>query len=206
MIKINLVSEGRKPVVARKAREALGVGEISRAELVLYGVLLVGILGIAGYWLYLRGEIQDRNEAIATAEEEVEELRLVLQEVEDFKKKKAELEHKIDVINELKRNQWGPVRIMDQISRALPDLLWLETLQLRGNNVDLQGRAFNTNQIATLIENLNKVPEFQEPRMRQTALGGGTYSFNITFNFEFPEPETVEGDTEEAMAETAAGG
>lgn len=205
MIKINLVSEGRKPVVARKAREALGVGEVSRAELVLYGVLILGVLGIAGYWFYLRGEIQERDESIATAEEEVEALALVLQEVEDFKNKKAELEHKIDVINELKRNQWGPVRIMDQISRALPDLLWLESLQLRGNNVDLQGRAFNTNQIATLIENLNKVPEFQEPRMRQTALGGGTYSFTITFNFEFPEPEgDEEGD--EAMAETAAGG
>ncbi|MDX1632457.1 MAG: hypothetical protein R3234_11380, partial [Thermoanaerobaculia bacterium] len=75
MIKINLVSEGRKPVVARKAREALGVGEVSRAELVLYGVLILGILGIAGYWFYLRGEIQDRDEAIATAEKEVEELR-----------------------------------------------------------------------------------------------------------------------------------
>ena len=61
MIKINLVSEGRKPVVARKAKEALGVGEVSTPELALYGALLLGILLIFGFWFYLRGEIKERG-------------------------------------------------------------------------------------------------------------------------------------------------
>lgn len=203
MIKINLVSEGRKPVVARKAKEALGVGEVSTPELALYGAVLLGILLIFGFWFYLRGEIKERERLIAEAQKEVDELALVLQEVEDFKQKKAELEHKIAVINDLKRNQWGPVRIMDQISRALPELLWLENMQLRGNNVEVRGKAFNTNQIATFIENLNRVPEFQEPRLGETRRGSGVYDFTITFNFSFPEPE-VEGDAEEEVV--AAGG
>lgn len=202
MIKINLVSEGRKPVVARKAKEALGVGEVSTPELALYGALLLGVLLIFGFWFYLRGEIKERDQLIAEAQKEVDELALVLKEVEDFKAKKAELEHKIQVINDLKRNQWGPVRIMDQISRALPDLLWLEQMQLRGNNVDVRGKAFNTNQIATFIENLNKVPEFQEPRLKETRRGRGVYDFTITFNFSFQEPE---GEGEE-LPDVAAGG
>ena len=204
MIKINLVSEGRRPVVARKAKEALGMGESSLGEILLVVFAVLGLLAIAGTWWYLRSEIQERDALIAEAQREVDELALVLQEVEEFKAKKAELEHKINVINELKAKQWGPVRIMDQVSRSLPELLWLDSLTLRGNTIDVRGRAFNTNQIATFIENLNKVPEFQEPQLRETSKVQEIYQFNITFNVSPPAVEPIGGEEEPPAAEAAA--
>ena len=42
-----------------------------------------------------------------------------------------------------------PVRILDQVSQALPELLWLDRMSLQGGSVELQGQAFNTNQVAT---------------------------------------------------------
>ena len=197
MIKINLVSEGRRPVVSRKAREKLGIAGLALGEGLFLLALLVGVAAIAGYWLHLRSERTDREQAIATAQREVDELAQVLAEVEDYKNKKAKLEHKINVINELKRNQRGPVRILDQISQALPELLWLDRMTLRDKNVQVEGRAFNTNQIATFIENLGKVPEFQEPRLRDTNRVGPVYHFVITFNFSItppPAPPGAEGD------------
>jgi Tfp pilus assembly protein PilN len=200
MIKINLVSEGRRPVVSRKTKERLGIAGLTPGEGVFLLALVLGMLGLLGYWLYLRSEIKDRDAAIAEAQREVDELAQVLQEVEDYKAKKAKLEHKIAVINELKRNQWGPVRIMDQISNSLPELLWLDTMNLASNNIELQGRAFNTNQVAAFIENLGKVPEFQEPQLRDTSKQGPVYSFVITFAFNAaPPPEEAAG------AEGAAG-
>ena len=197
MIKINLVSEGRRPVVSRKAKEKLGIAGLALGEGLFLLALLLGVAALTGYWLYLRGERQERAEAIAAAEKEVEELAQVLAEVEDYKNKKAKLEHKINVINELKRNQRGPVRIIDQISQALPELLWLDKMTLRNKNVQVEGRAFNTNQIATFIENLGKVPEFQEPRLRDTNRVGPVYRFVITFNFSItppPAPPGAEGE------------
>ena len=44
----------------------------------------------------------------------------MIKEVEEYKAKKAELEHKIEVINDLKHNQRGPVQIMDQVSARCP--------------------------------------------------------------------------------------
>jgi type IV pilus assembly protein PilN len=205
MIKINLVSEGRRPVVARKAKQALGMGETSLGETLFLAALLLGILITAGMWWYFNSQVKARQAEVAIAQREVDELALVLQEVEDYKKKKAELEHKIRVINELKENQRGPVRIMDQISLSLPELLWLDNMQLRGRNVELRGRAFNTNQVATFIENLNKVPEFQEPRLKEAIRQqGGLYTFSIEFNFSFPQPPMPVLDGAPA-AGTAAG-
>jgi Tfp pilus assembly protein PilN len=189
MIKINLVSEGRRPVVSRKTKERLGIAGMSLGEGLFLVTMLLGALVVAGYWWYLRGQIKERDAAIAVAQAEVDELAQVLKEVEDYKIKKEKLEHKINIINELKRAQWGPVRIMDQVSGALPELLWLETLTLKANNVELKGKAFNTNQIAAFIENLGKVPEFEEPRLRDTNKQGPVYAFVITFNFSVVEPK-----------------
>jgi type IV pilus assembly protein PilN len=189
MIKINLVSEGKRPVVSRKTKERLGIAGLALGEGLFLLALVIGALVIAGYWWYLRGEIKERETAIAAAQKEVDELAQVLKEVEDYKAKKEKLEHKINIINELKRAQWGPVRIMDQISQALPELLWLESMTLQSNNIELHGKAFNTNQIAAFIENLGKVPEFQEPRLRDTNKDGPVYSFVITFNFAIAQPK-----------------
>jgi type IV pilus assembly protein PilN len=197
MIKINLVSEGRKPIVARKAKEALGVGQTSLGEALLYGAVLVGIVVCALTWWHYKGEIAERDVAIAEAEREVKELEAVLKEVEAFKKKKAELEHKINVINQLKQNQWGPVKVMDEISAALPDLLWLDSLTLRGKNVELRGQAFNTNQIATFIESLKMVPEFDEPKPPiEITQAQDHYTFSLSFDFAFA-PVTPLGDSAE---------
>jgi type IV pilus assembly protein PilN len=189
MIKINLVSEGRRPVVSRKTKERLGIAGLSLSEGLFLLALVLGAVAVGGYWWYLRGEIKERDQAIATAQKEVDELAQVLKEVEDYKIKKEKLEHKIEIINQLKRAQWGPVRIMDQISKALPDLLWLDSLTLQGNNVELHGKALNTNQIANFITNIGKVPEFQEPYLRDTTKQGPVYAFVITFNFSVAEPK-----------------
>jgi len=206
MIKINLVSEGRRPVVSRKTKERLGIAGLTLSEGLFLLFLVLGALGIAAFWWYLRGEIRERDQAIAVAQKEVDELAQVLQEVEDYKVKKEKLEHKINIINELKRAQWGPVRIMDQISNALPELLWLDTMTLHQNNIELTGKAFNTNQIAAFIENLGKVPEFQEPRLRDTNKQGPVYQFTITFNFSVAEPPAAapQPATGEAPAAAAA--
>ena len=103
---------------------------------------------------------------IAEAEKEVEELSSVIKEVDDYKAKKTELERKIKVIGDLKLNQRGPVKVMDNISRSLPELLWLDHLTMSASTIEIDGRAFNTNAVANFIENFDKVPEFGEPTLK----------------------------------------
>src|SRR4029077_9891191 len=121
---------------------------------------------------------------VRAAEAEVQRLAAVLKEVEDYKQKKAELERKIGVINDLKANQRGPVRVMDYVSRALPELLWLDQMIMKGDSIHLEGRAFNTNAVANFIDNLDKVPEFDEPTLKSAeAQQGGVYKFVINLNY-----------------------
>ena len=207
MIRINLLSEGRRPVVARKTRPKITLGDQDPSLYFLLGGLLVGLLITAGWWFALDRKLEAVNADIRVAQREVDELRPILEEVKSFKAKQRELERKIKVINELTLAQKGPVQIMDRVSRALPDLVWLSTMNFRGRTVDLVGTAFNTNAIASFIENLDKVPEFREPDTKDITLasGGGSYNFRISFRFDQRELErTEEPATPEAAAAAAA--
>ena len=204
MIKINLLAEGKRPVAVRKSRAAAPVGGAPRewAIWALVILTLLGALGFAGWWWMLDRQIGRNQEEIRRSEEEVRQLESIIREVEAFKKKKAELEHKIEVIEGLRAKQRGPVRVMDEISRALPELLWLDRMQVGGSNITLTGRAFNSNAVANFIENLDRVPEFEEPVLRDLQERGPVYTYTIVFNYSYLRPATTDGAGEAAAGAT----
>jgi type IV pilus assembly protein PilN len=196
MIKINLLAEGKRPAAVRKVKAtALLEGKDIGQWLLAVG-FLIGLLITVFVWWQVDGQVKEQQEQIDAANREVEALASVIKEVEDYKAKKAELERKIGIINDLKLNQRGPVRVMDHISRALPELLWLDRMRMDAATIEIEGRAFNTNAVANFIENLDKVPEFEEPTLRTTEeQGSGIYKFVITFNYSYaPLKEAGEAD------------
>ena len=201
MIRINLLNEGRKPVVAKKAKmPGLDLGGFDLSSTLLMVLALLGLLAGLGHNLLLGRKEEALKIEVAEAQVEVDRLAPIIKEVEEFKAKKAELQLKVDVIGNLKENQRGPVEIMDKVSRALPELLWLNKMQVVASDVSLEGQAFNTNAVANFIENLDKVPEFQEPVLQDTAQQDQVYNFKVTFGFSHTPPP------EDEAAAAAVGG
>jgi type IV pilus assembly protein PilN len=215
LIKINLLSEGKRPAAVRRTRPAsLLEGENVALWGLLAAVLLLGLLPAAVWWWVTDERVEKNQARIVEAQREVDELAAIIAEVERYKAQHAELDRKINVIEQLRENQKGPVRVMDQISRALPELLWLDRMEMRGGTISLAGRAFNSNAVASFLDNLDRVPEFQEPTLRDLQEGReGIYSFGIAFNFAFAPPqveapsgEAAAGDDAADAAAPAAGG
>lgn len=203
MIKINLLSEGKRPAAVRRTRPTTFLESPNIALwALLTALLLLGAVPAFGWWWATSEKVEENDVRIAEAQRQVDELAAIIAEVEGFKAKQAELEHKIEVIEQLRQNQKGPVRVMDQISRALPELLWLDRMEMKGGAISLSGRAFNSNAVATFLDNLDRVPEFQEPTLRDLSEGReGVYGFSIGFGFSFAAPEVEAAADGEAVAE-----
>src|SRR5262245_19156115 len=209
MIKINLLSEGKRPAAVRKVKvpAALRLEGQDVGQWMLAIGLLLGVIALALAWWIWDKRVEAKTQEVAAAQREVDALASVIKEVEDYKAKKAELERKIGIINDLKANQRGPVRVMDYISRALPELLWLDRLKMTTDTIEIEGRAFNTNAVANFIDNLDKVPEFDEPTLKTTEQQqGGIYSFTINFHYSFAtHAKPAEGEGEPGAAPAATG-
>ncbi len=184
MIKINLLSEGR--TAARAPAAAAATGKINNA--VFIGCIALAVLYFLGMWWHLASVKSGWDDKNRRAQAEVDRLKSIIDEVNGYEKKKASLEAKINLINDLKRNQHGPVRLMDEVSKALPDLVWLTNMNLIGNAIQINGKAMTPNAVANFIENLKKSPYFAEPRFQALSQEGAIYNFGLSVTFVYATP------------------
>jgi type IV pilus assembly protein PilN len=184
LIRINLLTEA-KAAAARKKAPLLPTG--ARLNHVLFfGGLGLGLLYVIVMGLTLMSRRSQLEDEIVKARLEADRLKSIIQEVKEYEDKKASLEAKIQLINSLKTNQKGPVRLMDEISKALPDLVWLTALDVSSNQISMKGKTLSPNAVATYLENLKKSPFFAEPVFKSLGRDGGnlgTYSWEMTLVF-----------------------
>ena len=213
MIKINLVREGRAvrgagAAPAATAASAIGGGAPANINNILIGAFLVlGVLIAGAYWLWNKRELGQKQEVAEQRESEARKLEAIIKEVDDYQRRKDSLQQRIDLINQLKQNQKGPVRIMDQISRDLPDLVWLDSLDISNGRITLAGRGLNRNAIALFIENIKNDPYFEEPNvgaMSQISAAPLVYGFDMNFAFSYT-PRNAVPDTGTAGATDTTG-
>ena len=182
MIKINLLVEARAERAARAPLIALGAASLN--NYLLLGLIILGLAFVGLRYWKLSSTLAAIKSEIVVNQREFDRLKPIIAEVEAFKKKNAELKHKIEVIEELKQKQYGPVRVMDEVSKALPDLLWLTSMGLAGNTLSLQGQALNENAVANFISNLGASPFFAEPSLKIMSQDDrGVFTFDLSCTF-----------------------
>src|SRR5262249_56924561 len=101
----------------------------------------------------LESEARMLRSEIAKAQAEKERLQAIIKKGEEYKAKKELLERKIALITQLKRNQSGPVHLLDEVSKQLPDFLWLHSMTASGATVGIQGKATTYNPAPTSYTN-----------------------------------------------------
>jgi type IV pilus assembly protein PilN len=195
LIKINLVREGRAvrgtaaaPQPAAIAAATGGTGGVQINNIIVLACLVLGILVAFGYWFWHKRELKDRENTVAERTIEAQKLESIIKEVEQYQRRKDNLQQRIDLINQLKQNQKGPVRIMDQVSLDLPDLVWLDAMDISAGRIALSGRGLNPNAIALFIENVKNDPYFEEPQVgavSQLSVAPLVYGFDMNFAFSY---------------------
>ncbi len=158
MIRINLLAE-RKAREGAAAPSPLAVtGEAvggTLQNLLLALVLVAVLVGLLGFGYYVKHTVATLQEEIRQADAELARLSEIRKKMEEFTKQKELLEKKVNLITELKKNQQVPVHLLDQISRNLPDFLWLDSLrQDQANHIVLNGKATTYNAVADFYNRL----------------------------------------------------
>jgi type IV pilus assembly protein PilN len=163
MIRINLLAVER--AAAKKVRS--GGGGVTTAQRVTIGaaLILLSTLVTIGWWYWsLHTRAIRLDEEIATAEVKAQQLRSVLAQVQKFETRKAVLQQRVTLIEQLRKDQIGPVHMLDQISLALPPSIWLNEMKQTAtpNEVLIDGRSLTLTGLSDFVANLEKSGYFQK--------------------------------------------
>ena len=184
MIKINLLAE-RKAAKA-KTQKAFKLELGGNQNLMLAGVLIIGLI-VASGWSWARiSELGRAKNDLVKAEADLKRLEEVRKKAEAFKRQKELLERKITLITELKKKQAVPVHILDQVSRNLPDFMWLDSMTASSNAITIAGKATTYNAVSNLYDNLRASGQFTEVVLGKTSEIQEGVTFSLTCKYSPP--------------------
>ena len=205
MIRINLLAVERE-----RARKRV---VISAAHRVTIGatVILLGTAVLIGWWFWsLRHQSAQIDEDIARAEAETRQVRSVLEQVRKFESQKALLQQRVTLIEQLRKGQYAPVHLLDEISKSLPDRLWLNEMTQAGAEFTMSGMTDSLTAVSDLVANLESTRWFKKPveivdsQVQTDAKAGDLIKFQI--KAQFVDPTTPEPLAVKAGAGRGKGG
>jgi len=161
MLEINLL-----PV-----REARRKADLRQQVMQLVLVLIVVIGGIGILHSRMTDKIERAQGRIQQMQNDINQFKPQLEQVAAFKKQKAELEKKIDVIDGLDKARSGPVRVLHELASRSPDRLWITKLDTKGTAITLQGQSLDNEIVALFLRGLGDSPYFDEVDLDSTKLG-----------------------------------
>ena len=159
MIRINLLAS------ERRAAKAAAPGVQAAQKMMVIGSLMLVLTAVGvgwRYWALGQQKVEVVREIEAARREEAR-LQEILKQVQEFENRRKMLEARVALIDELRKGQNAPVHMVDQISRALPDMTWLTAMAQSGYTLTIQGRCLSLTSLSDFIGNLEASRYFIRP-------------------------------------------
>jgi type IV pilus assembly protein PilN len=149
MIRINLL-----PFRAARKRENI------KRQVTVYGLSVILLLVAMAYvFLQLDGRLSEVKAQETQLNQELAKHKKTIARIKTLKKKIKLIERKLGVIQKLEEGKQGPVRLLDELAKAVPkDRLWLSAMAESKGNLTLRGLARNNETVAEFMVNLEKSP------------------------------------------------
>ena len=175
MIRINLL-----PVKATRKKQRLQ-GQLIIATVTLLGTLVLCALA----YLQLHSWVETAREDVGAKQQEIARLNKIIGEVNEYKKRQEALRAKLDILEKLEKSRRGPVLVLDELYKAMPDKVWLESFKETGGKANLAGISVNEETVALFMRNLEASEQFSNVTlkvMQQVAKDGVRFhKFDLDF-------------------------
>ena len=150
MIRINLLGVERQ-----KTRKLPTFTVQAQQVTVACALVLVASVAGVGWWYWTLKQAKTQVEAdIVAAQQQQRQLQPVLAEVKQFEGQRAQLQQRVQLIEQLRAGQTIPVQLLDHLSRSIPELLWLTDMEQKGDALTIQGRSNTLAATADFVTNL----------------------------------------------------
>jgi Tfp pilus assembly protein PilN len=174
MIRINLLPTKRKRALIIPPPVIYGVAAL--VVLIIITVILT---------LFLNKQISTVQNQIFAKEQRLKSLQSRLEEVKNYERDNEEFRKKTQVIEQLKKNQIAPLRLLDEVSEMLPKGVWLSELVDNAGIISVSGYAHTNYDLVTYVQKLKESKYIEDVTLvesRQRDIDDfSVYKFKLTF-------------------------
>jgi type IV pilus assembly protein PilN len=154
--------------------------------LVFIAVVLCGVIFIVNVNFSMRSELDNYNSEIALLQLELNKLKKIKHEIDEFKKNKEILQKKIDIVKNLKKGQKGYAPLFINLEKSLPDDVWIGNVSYNGSIITLNVTSLRSSSVNEFIMNLYKTKMFTNIELKVVKKGNvdkiDINNFDITAN------------------------
>ena len=185
MIRINLLAVERA-----RAKHKVSFLVTQKITIVCGFVLILAIVFVGWQYLSLIKDSKQADDDLAAAQQETTRLHSIILQVQQFEQRKAQLQQRVQLIEQLRKGQTEPVHMLDQVSRALPPMLWLTELKQTGNDIVMDGRCMVLTSLSDFVSNLEasgyfkKSVEIVNSQAEPSSAAGNLIKFSIKAQFQ----------------------
>ena len=132
---------------AQKARQKEFISVLTFVSLFVFLV----VFGVSSYYqAQVDGQIS-RNQFLKN---EIQILDVRIAEIKTLNEKKAALQKRISVIEQLQRSRNVGTQVLDEIAKIIPNGIYLTKLEKQGNIIHLIGKSESNNHLANMIREI----------------------------------------------------
>ena len=176
--------------------------------------LLAGITLVLAVWSVLQGQIasqRDRNEFISA---ENRKLDLQIREIATLRQEIDALRARQRAVEDLQADRNQPVYLMDELTRQVPEGIYLKSVKQEGRKVSVAGWAASNERVSEFLRNLQANSKYLErPELIEIRVSGQqppgvqrrVFDFSLNFGLQqTPERAQLQPAKSAAPANTAA--
>jgi type IV pilus assembly protein PilN len=190
LITINLL-----PV--REERRKAGLRQL---VIVTVAALVGSICAVSAFHYRTLAEIETAKRAIDATQQEIDRFGPELAQVEEYRRVKADIEKKLEVISQLSDARSGPVHIFDELAMAMPERVWVTSIGVRGSQIEMSGMSLDNELVALFLTALDESPYFKNVELMRTEahqMGGfklNAFGLNATLTSPATEKRAAEAE------------
>jgi type IV pilus assembly protein PilN len=175
MIKVNLL-----PVKRKKKPKPIPSFIVTMVVITIITIIVMATLSTI-----FNSRLSKKRTLFQANESKIAELKQKIKEVENFEQLNKTIEQRNGIIEQLRKNQSMPVRLLDEANNLLPNGVWLDEMTVSGENVNMKGYAFANSDIVSYVDNMKNSKIFTEVYLQESKSTNientSLYMFKLTF-------------------------
>ncbi len=187
MIRINLLPyrpQRRRKQILQHIGAAIGA------------LALAGVIAFAAHWR-ASSQLEGLQEEYASLKAQNAALQKKIGDLRNLDALRRDVERKLKLVDELQKGRFRSLETLAEVSRVIPENVWLTSLVDRGATLEVSGLGESNKAVANFMRGIEKSPLFSNVRLsvitRKEVQGVPVRSFNISFARVEPAADAKKG-------------